>query len=144
MHLNRRLFWMSGWYLLMLFPYRKKSTLNRIVNCTCVKLINNLSLYNWVVTVIQGALLVSGCRVIARQVIDSGWFHISSSLTLFDSTDFSAQVHNSRVCDNSMYSCPRALSLLFPNEEEIHISGYQVHQGGRRSVCVWLTKILTR
>lgn len=42
------------------------------------------------------------------------------------------QVHNSRSCEDSVYSCPRALSLFFPNEEEIHISGYQVHQGGRR------------
>uniref|UniRef100_A0A8D2ZLD4 Otogelin-like n=1 Tax=Scophthalmus maximus TaxID=52904 RepID=A0A8D2ZLD4_SCOMX len=47
---------------------------------------------------------------------------------------FSSQVHNSRVCDGSVYLCPRALSLFFPNEEEIHISGYQVHQGGRRCV----------
>lgn len=49
----------------------------------------------------------------------------------------SSQVHNSRVCDGSVYSCPRALSLFFPNEEEIHISGYQVHQGGRRCVCLF-------
>ncbi|KAI9529885.1 hypothetical protein NQZ68_008124 [Dissostichus eleginoides] len=45
---------------------------------------------------------------------------------------YTVWVHNSRVCDGSVYSCPRALSLFFPNEEEIHISGYQVHQGGRR------------
>lgn len=48
---------------------------------------------------------------------------------------FYIQVHNSRACDGSVYSCPRALSLFFPNEQEIHISGYQVHQGGRRCVC---------
>ncbi|XP_032379315.1 otogelin-like protein isoform X2 [Etheostoma spectabile] len=45
---------------------------------------------------------------------------------------YTVWVHNSRLCDGSVYSCPRALSLFFPNEEEIHISGYQVHQGGRR------------
>ncbi|XP_035498921.2 otogelin-like protein isoform X1 [Scophthalmus maximus] len=45
---------------------------------------------------------------------------------------YTVWVHNSRVCDGSVYLCPRALSLFFPNEEEIHISGYQVHQGGRR------------
>uniref|UniRef100_A0A8C7IG58 Otogelin-like n=1 Tax=Oncorhynchus kisutch TaxID=8019 RepID=A0A8C7IG58_ONCKI len=45
---------------------------------------------------------------------------------------YTVWVHNSRVCEGSVYSCPRALSLFFPNEEEIHISGYQVHQEGRR------------
>ncbi|XP_075894113.1 otogelin-like protein [Nelusetta ayraudi] len=45
---------------------------------------------------------------------------------------YTVWVHNSRACDGSVYSCPRALSLFFPNEQEIHISGYQVHQGGRR------------
>ncbi|XP_061578769.1 otogelin-like protein [Cololabis saira] len=45
---------------------------------------------------------------------------------------YTVWIHNSRVCEGSVYSCPRALSLFFPNEEEIHISGYQVHQGGRR------------
>ncbi|XP_056138191.1 otogelin-like protein [Lampris incognitus] len=45
---------------------------------------------------------------------------------------YTVWVHNSRVCEGSVYSCPRALSLFFPSEEEIHISGYQVHQGGRR------------
>ncbi|KAK6318176.1 hypothetical protein J4Q44_G00114670 [Coregonus suidteri] len=45
---------------------------------------------------------------------------------------YTVWVHNSRVCEGSVYSCPRALSLFFPNEEEIHIAGYQVHQGGRR------------
>uniref|UniRef100_A0A672IKX6 Otogelin-like n=1 Tax=Salarias fasciatus TaxID=181472 RepID=A0A672IKX6_SALFA len=45
---------------------------------------------------------------------------------------YTVWVHNSRVCEGSVYSCPRALSLFFPNEEEIHISGYRVHQGGRR------------
>ncbi|XP_077424251.1 otogelin-like protein isoform X1 [Vanacampus margaritifer] len=45
---------------------------------------------------------------------------------------YTVWVHNSRVCDGRVYSCPRALSLLFPNEEEIHISAYHVHQGGRR------------
>uniref|UniRef100_A0AAV2KQQ7 VWFD domain-containing protein n=1 Tax=Knipowitschia caucasica TaxID=637954 RepID=A0AAV2KQQ7_KNICA len=45
---------------------------------------------------------------------------------------YTVWVHNSRVCEGSVYLCPRALSLFFPNEEEIHISGYQVHQGGRR------------
>uniref|UniRef100_A0A7N8X403 Otogelin-like n=1 Tax=Mastacembelus armatus TaxID=205130 RepID=A0A7N8X403_9TELE len=45
---------------------------------------------------------------------------------------YTVWVHNSRACDGNVYSCPRALSLFFPNEEEIHISGYQVHQGGRR------------
>uniref|UniRef100_A0A3P8TBV5 Otogelin like n=1 Tax=Amphiprion percula TaxID=161767 RepID=A0A3P8TBV5_AMPPE len=52
----------------------------------------------------------------------------------YRSSFLSSQVHNSRVCDGSVYSCPRALSLFFPNEEEIHISGYRVHQGGRRCV----------
>nr|XP_046216632.1 otogelin-like protein [Oncorhynchus gorbuscha] len=47
---------------------------------------------------------------------------------------YTVWVHNSRVCEGSVYSCPRALSLFFPNEEEIHISGYQVHQGGRRLI----------
>ncbi|KAM4734656.1 otogelin-like protein [Anableps anableps] len=46
--------------------------------------------------------------------------------------EYTVWIHNSRVCQGSVYSCPRALSLFFPNEEEIHISGYQVHQGGRR------------
>uniref|UniRef100_A0A3P8QUJ2 Otogelin-like n=1 Tax=Astatotilapia calliptera TaxID=8154 RepID=A0A3P8QUJ2_ASTCA len=45
---------------------------------------------------------------------------------------YTVWVHNSRVCEGSVYLCPRALSLFFPNEEEIHISGYRVHQGGRR------------
>ncbi|XP_023811633.1 otogelin-like protein isoform X1 [Oryzias latipes] len=45
---------------------------------------------------------------------------------------YTVWVHNSRLCEESVYSCPRALSLFFPNEEEIHIAGYQVHQGGRR------------
>ncbi|KAK0155111.1 Otogelin-like protein [Merluccius polli] len=49
-----------------------------------------------------------------------------------DVPQYTVWVHNSRVCEGSVYSCPRALSLFFPNEEEIHISGYQVHQGGRR------------
>uniref|UniRef100_A0AAX7TJP8 Otogelin-like n=1 Tax=Astatotilapia calliptera TaxID=8154 RepID=A0AAX7TJP8_ASTCA len=44
---------------------------------------------------------------------------------------YTVWVHNSRVCEGSVYLCPRALSLFFPNEEEIHISGYRVHQGGR-------------
>ncbi|KAG7247629.1 hypothetical protein CRUP_020098, partial [Coryphaenoides rupestris] len=48
-----------------------------------------------------------------------------------DVPQYTVWVHNSRVCEGSVYSCPRALSLFFPNEEEIHISGYQVHQGGR-------------
>uniref|UniRef100_A0A8C7RN03 Otogelin-like n=1 Tax=Oncorhynchus mykiss TaxID=8022 RepID=A0A8C7RN03_ONCMY len=47
---------------------------------------------------------------------------------------YTVWVHNSRMCEGSVYSCPRALSLFFPNEEEIHISGYQVHQGGRRLI----------
>ncbi|XP_024912107.1 otogelin-like protein [Cynoglossus semilaevis] len=47
---------------------------------------------------------------------------------------YTVWVHNSRVCDGSVYSCARALSLFFPNEEEIYISGYQVHQGGRRLI----------
>uniref|UniRef100_A0A3B3Y533 VWFD domain-containing protein n=1 Tax=Poecilia mexicana TaxID=48701 RepID=A0A3B3Y533_9TELE len=46
--------------------------------------------------------------------------------------EYTVWIHNSRVCEGSVYSCSRALSLFFPNEEEIHISGYQVHQGGRR------------
>ncbi|XP_053740656.1 otogelin-like protein isoform X3 [Synchiropus splendidus] len=47
---------------------------------------------------------------------------------------YTVWIHNSRHCVGSVYSCPRALSLLFPNEEEIHIAGYQVHQGGRRLI----------
>ncbi|MEQ2312212.1 hypothetical protein AMECASPLE_028525, partial [Ameca splendens] len=46
--------------------------------------------------------------------------------------EYTVWIHNSRACEGNVYSCPRALSLFFPNEEEIHISGYQVHQGGRR------------
>uniref|UniRef100_A0A665VLS6 Otogelin-like n=1 Tax=Echeneis naucrates TaxID=173247 RepID=A0A665VLS6_ECHNA len=49
-----------------------------------------------------------------------------------DAPQYTVWVHNTRICRGSVYSCPRALSLFFPNEEEIHISGYQVHQGGRR------------
>ncbi|XP_077453342.1 otogelin-like protein isoform X3 [Stigmatopora argus] len=45
---------------------------------------------------------------------------------------YTVWVHNSRVCNGNLYSCPRALSLLFPNEEEIHISAYHVNQGGHR------------
>ncbi|XP_041966488.1 otogelin-like protein isoform X2 [Alosa sapidissima] len=45
---------------------------------------------------------------------------------------YTVWVHNSRSCQGSVYSCPRALSLFFPNEEEIHIRGYQVHKGGVR------------
>lgn len=47
------------------------------------------------------------------------------------------QVHNSRSCEGSVYSCSRALSLFFPNEEEIYISGYQVVKGGHRWVCIY-------
>lgn len=42
------------------------------------------------------------------------------------------QVHNSRSCSGSVYSCPRSLSLFFPNEEEIHIRGYRVLKGEQR------------
>ncbi|KAL2093531.1 hypothetical protein ACEWY4_010843 [Coilia grayii] len=45
---------------------------------------------------------------------------------------YTVWVHNSRSCQGSVYSCPRALSLFFPNEDEIHIRGYQVHKGGVR------------
>uniref|UniRef100_G3PI95 Otogelin-like n=1 Tax=Gasterosteus aculeatus aculeatus TaxID=481459 RepID=G3PI95_GASAC len=67
------------------------------------------------------------CSYILAQ--DSVHFNHLPPVTLYF-----CQVHNSRVCDGSVYSCPRALSLFFPNEEEIHISGYQVHQGGHRCV----------
>uniref|UniRef100_A0A8C9V6N9 Otogelin like n=1 Tax=Scleropages formosus TaxID=113540 RepID=A0A8C9V6N9_SCLFO len=43
---------------------------------------------------------------------------------------YTVWVHNSRDCEDSVYSCPRSLSLHFPNEEEIHIAGYHVHKGG--------------
>ncbi|XP_059362862.1 otogelin-like protein [Carassius carassius] len=45
---------------------------------------------------------------------------------------YTVWVHNSRSCSGSVYSCPRGLSLFFPNEEEIYISGYQVLKGGLR------------
>ncbi|XP_016105563.1 otogelin-like protein [Sinocyclocheilus grahami] len=45
---------------------------------------------------------------------------------------YTVWVHNSRSCRASVYSCPRGLSLFFPNEEEIYISGYQVLKGGHR------------
>uniref|UniRef100_A0A8B9GWV8 Otogelin-like n=1 Tax=Astyanax mexicanus TaxID=7994 RepID=A0A8B9GWV8_ASTMX len=45
---------------------------------------------------------------------------------------YTVWVHNSRSCGGSVYSCPRSLSLFFPNEEEIHISGYQVLKGEHR------------
>nr|XP_055029604.1 otogelin-like protein isoform X1 [Misgurnus anguillicaudatus] len=45
---------------------------------------------------------------------------------------YTVWVHNSRSCRGSVYSCSRALSLFFPNEEEIFISGYQVLKGGHR------------
>ncbi|XP_028823261.1 otogelin-like protein isoform X3 [Denticeps clupeoides] len=45
---------------------------------------------------------------------------------------YTVWVHNSHSCQGSPFSCPRALSLLFPNEDEIHIRGYQVHKGGVR------------
>uniref|UniRef100_A0AAR2L9B6 Otogelin-like n=1 Tax=Pygocentrus nattereri TaxID=42514 RepID=A0AAR2L9B6_PYGNA len=45
---------------------------------------------------------------------------------------YTVWVHNSRSCRGSVYSCPRALSLFFPNEEEIHIRGYQVLKGEQR------------
>uniref|UniRef100_A0A8C9TD73 Otogelin like n=1 Tax=Scleropages formosus TaxID=113540 RepID=A0A8C9TD73_SCLFO len=45
---------------------------------------------------------------------------------------YTVWVHNSRDCEDSVYSCPRSLSLHFPNEEEIHIAGYHVHKGGVR------------
>ncbi|XP_057692652.1 otogelin-like protein isoform X4 [Corythoichthys intestinalis] len=48
------------------------------------------------------------------------------------SPQYTVWVHNSRMCNSNLYSCPRALTLLFPNEEEIHISAYHVHQGGHR------------
>uniref|UniRef100_A0A671KM56 Otogelin-like protein n=1 Tax=Sinocyclocheilus anshuiensis TaxID=1608454 RepID=A0A671KM56_9TELE len=38
---------------------------------------------------------------------------------------YTVWVHNSRSCRASVYSCPRGLTLFFPNEEEIYISGYQ-------------------
>uniref|UniRef100_A0A8C1LYF2 Otogelin-like n=1 Tax=Cyprinus carpio TaxID=7962 RepID=A0A8C1LYF2_CYPCA len=43
---------------------------------------------------------------------------------------YTVWVHNSRSCRGSVYSCPRGLTLFFPNEEEIYISGYQVLKGG--------------
>uniref|UniRef100_A0A8C1ZBR3 Otogelin-like n=1 Tax=Cyprinus carpio TaxID=7962 RepID=A0A8C1ZBR3_CYPCA len=45
---------------------------------------------------------------------------------------YTVWVHNSRSCRGSVYSCPRGLTLFFPNEEEIYISGYQVLKGGHR------------
>ncbi|KAL4660219.1 otogelin-like protein [Arapaima gigas] len=45
---------------------------------------------------------------------------------------YTVWVHNSRDCEGPVYSCTRSLSLHFPNEEEIHIVGYQVHKGGIR------------
>ncbi|KAJ8245393.1 hypothetical protein GJAV_G00270270 [Gymnothorax javanicus] len=45
---------------------------------------------------------------------------------------YTVWVHNSRSCRGSVYSCSRYLSLHFPNEEEITITGYQVKQGGVR------------
>ncbi|KAJ8373644.1 hypothetical protein SKAU_G00042240 [Synaphobranchus kaupii] len=45
---------------------------------------------------------------------------------------YTVWVHNSRDCRGSMYSCSRSLSLHFPNEDEIIITGYQVKMGGVR------------
>ncbi|KAJ8402412.1 hypothetical protein AAFF_G00369010 [Aldrovandia affinis] len=45
---------------------------------------------------------------------------------------YTVWVHNSRNCRGSVYTCPRTLSLHFPNEEEIIIAGYQVKKGGIR------------
>ncbi|KAK3549020.1 hypothetical protein QTP70_025092 [Hemibagrus guttatus] len=57
----------------------------------------------------------------------------SQSFYLIFSLSFSEwQVHNSRSCHGSVYSCTRSLSLFIPNEEEIHIIGYQVLKGEQR------------
>ncbi|XP_036375556.1 otogelin-like protein [Megalops cyprinoides] len=45
---------------------------------------------------------------------------------------YTVWVHNSRNCAGSVYSCTRSLSLHFPHEEEILITGYQVEKGGVR------------
>uniref|UniRef100_A0A674BVF8 Otogelin like n=1 Tax=Salmo trutta TaxID=8032 RepID=A0A674BVF8_SALTR len=73
------------------------------------------------------------------ETFDGSYFYYPGTCSYILSQDcrsatpqYTVWVHNSRVCEGSVYSCPRALSLFFPNEEEIHISGYQVHQGGRR------------
>uniref|UniRef100_A0A667Z3U8 Otogelin like n=1 Tax=Myripristis murdjan TaxID=586833 RepID=A0A667Z3U8_9TELE len=73
------------------------------------------------------------------ETFDGIYFYFSGTCSYILAQDcnsatpqYTVWVHNSRVCEGSVYSCPRALSLFFPNEEEIHISGYQVHQGGRR------------
>ncbi|KAL0968337.1 hypothetical protein UPYG_G00265580 [Umbra pygmaea] len=73
------------------------------------------------------------------ETFDGSYFYFPGSCSYVLAQDchsaspqYTVWLHNSRVCEGSVYSCPRALSLFFPNEEEIHISGYQVHQAGRR------------
>ncbi|KAJ8003132.1 hypothetical protein DPEC_G00166200 [Dallia pectoralis] len=73
------------------------------------------------------------------ETFDGSYFYFPGSCSYILAQDchsatpqYTVWLHNSRVCEGSVYSCPRALSLFFPNEEEIHISGYQVHQGGHR------------
>ncbi|KAM9311608.1 otogelin-like protein [Gastrophryne carolinensis] len=41
-------------------------------------------------------------------------------------------VHNSPVCNGSVFTCPRSISMFFSSQEEITVSGYEVRKGGVR------------
>ncbi|KAG9490463.1 hypothetical protein GDO78_006026, partial [Eleutherodactylus coqui] len=41
-------------------------------------------------------------------------------------------VHNSPKCEESVYACPRSISMFFSSQEEITVSGYEVRKGGMR------------
>ncbi|XP_063303217.1 otogelin-like protein [Pelobates fuscus] len=41
-------------------------------------------------------------------------------------------VHNSPHCNESVYACPRSISMFFSSQEEITVSGYEVRKGGER------------
>uniref|UniRef100_A0A8B9BH49 Otogelin like n=1 Tax=Anser brachyrhynchus TaxID=132585 RepID=A0A8B9BH49_9AVES len=45
---------------------------------------------------------------------------------------YTVWVHNSPDCYGSVYSCQRSVSLFFPNQEEIVISGHEVRKEGKR------------
>uniref|UniRef100_A0A8C5PZ85 Otogelin like n=1 Tax=Leptobrachium leishanense TaxID=445787 RepID=A0A8C5PZ85_9ANUR len=41
-------------------------------------------------------------------------------------------VHNSPQCNESVYTCPRSISMFFSSHEEITVSGYEVRKAGVR------------
>ncbi|XP_075712901.1 otogelin-like protein [Rhinoderma darwinii] len=41
-------------------------------------------------------------------------------------------VHNSPMCEGSVYTCPRSISMFFSSQEEITVSGYEARKGGIR------------